>query len=125
MAESLRPLQYADNTKHISYVFEEPDNLLVVAGIDKMVNPYFAFIDVFSLSGENLALSPVIPEYSNELWKIDPSSGQIRGKTKEATGTVILSASNSNILIQSKDQRKIDFIYDKDKREYSVREISE
>lgn len=111
---------YVSNTKHISHIFEESDNFLVVAGIDQMVNPYFAFIDGFSLSGGKAEYSPAVSDYTNSLWKITSDNGWVRGISEKNMGSSILSASASTITVQSNNQYKINLIYDKDKKKFLI-----
>ena len=111
---------YDASTKHIGSVFEEPDGLLVAAGTDQMVNPYFAFIDGFSVSDGKAGYVPVVPDYTDAHWKITPDNGWVRGISGKNTGSSIWSASASSITVQSTDQNKISLVYDKSKRKYSV-----
>ena len=114
---------YGCVTKHIGYVYEESEDFLIVAGEDKYVNPYFAYIDGFSVSDKKAEYSPVVSDYTNALWKITSNNGWVRRNSEKNLGTSILSASSSTIIvqsIQSTDQYKINLNYDKDKRKYLI-----
>lgn len=115
---------YNCTTKHIGYVFEEPENFLIVAGEDKYVNPYFAYVDGFSVSKKMVEYSPVVSDYTNTLWKITSKNGWVRRNSEKNLGTSILSASSSTIIVQSNDQYKISFMYDKNKRKYFINKVS-
>ena len=111
-------------TKHIGYVFEEAENILIVAGEDKYVNPYFAYVDGFSISDKKAEYFPVVSDFTNALWKISSNNGWVRRNSEKNFGTSILTASSSIITVQSTDQYKISFMYHKDRKKYSIDKIS-
>lgn len=111
-------------TKHIGYVFEEAENILIVAGEDKYVNPYFAYVDGFSISDKKAEYFPVVSDFTNALWKISSNNGWVRRNSEKNFGTSILTASSSIITVQSTDQYKISFMYHKDRKKYSIDKTS-
>lgn len=115
---------YQGVTKHIGYVYEEPENLLIIVGEDRYINPYFAYIDGFSLSDKKAEYLPVVSDNTTILWKITSDNGWIRRNSEEFLGTSILSASASTIIVQSTDGYNIRFIYNKNRKKYIIKEDS-
>lgn len=118
---TIMPL-YTCVTKHIGYVYEQAENFIIIAGEDKYANPYFAYIDGFTLSDKKAERSPVLCEHTDKVWRITSADGWIRRNANGNIGTSIVSAADSMIQIQSTDQRKINFIYNKQERKYSIHE---
>ena len=110
---------YEFTTKHIGYVIERDSSSLIVAGEDKYVNPYFAFADGFSISGDKASLSPVLNEHADSLWKITASNGWICRNSNGNIGTSVVSASESSLIIRSTDSEKLTLKYQKDIKKYT------
>lgn len=111
---------YEFSTKHIEYVYETNPNFLVVAGEDKYINPYFAYVDGFSIDEGKATLVPVLRDSTNSLWTITSNNGWIRRNSSNNIGTAIYSASDSKLIISSTDSHKLILNYDSDTKKYAL-----
>ena len=112
---------YESTTKHIKYVLEMSRDFLVVAGEDQYINPYWAFVDGFSISKDTANLVPVLNEHTDSLWKITPSDGHIAGNTKNTlySGTSIISTSKSKLTVFSNVLGKLTLKYEPNSKKYT------
>lgn len=108
---------YEYSTKHIEYVVEISKDFIVTAGIDKYVNPYFAFADGFSISDQKATFTPVLKDYKNSSWTITASNGWIRGNVGNRA-TNIRAATNSSLVVLGPSSKQLTLKYQADTKKY-------